>query len=691
MIKSSRFLLENSPIPIYQRIVENLSKTLRNLGHEVVLLGFNNFQTPREYIDYINECELDYCLITNFDSRCASFFPTLNSFLFENFNLPLIFIHHDNLCSAKYRLVDIHSNLQAFINVNHRSFHFCLEYSNFIDLKTLGIDNVFMISHASEFKPLEKSSISDSISISFVGHLTPGNDRIVDELSFAHLLKRDYWQRVVSLDATHEESAYLFANKNSGDHTRKLELFSLKFFYRAMLHQLSQPFRGEIIGRINDEFKVGIFGGDPAYINNIERNLQIIKKNLNYYPATSDYQFSNQIYSSTKINLNISSLQFDTAVINRVIDIGSAGGFVLTDWKSDLHKITSVSEEISFRSIDELNSKIDYYLTHDKERREIAIQLHHDVVDKCSYHDVVTYILSRLTTMNPEIIEPVKVDLGCGSTKPSGFIGVDIGLQPGVDIVADLNRRFPFADSSVDFVRAHDTVEHLQDRLHTMNEIWRICKPEATVEILVPSTDGRGAFQDPTHISYWNINSFKYYCVEYPSYLQLCQRYGFKGYFSVASLEQVESEDQVIHVLAKLIAIKENESLDWMGIELQATNIIIFVNWMQSEENLYKKLLSLFQSVVRHSDLDSVGFLFYLNNQIDANDARSILFGVIMDLCFQEDFDEPEHSHIEFIPELSHRQWEMLLPHLSAKIELDNVMSSNILYEIPEWTPMTQI
>ena len=31
------------------------------------------------------------------------------------------------------------------------------------------------------------------------------------------------------------------------------------------------------------------------------------------------------------------------------------------------------------------------------------------------------------------------------------------------------------------------------------------------VIIEVPSTDGRGAFQDPTHVSFWNSNSFWYY------------------------------------------------------------------------------------------------------------------------------------------------------------------------------------
>ena len=31
----------------------------------------------------------------------------------------------------------------------------------------------------------------------------------------------------------------------------------------------------------------------------------------------------------------------------------------------------------------------------------------------------------------------------------------------------------------------------------------------------IPSTDGRGAFQDPTHVSYWNENSFLYYTDKY--------------------------------------------------------------------------------------------------------------------------------------------------------------------------------
>jgi predicted O-linked N-acetylglucosamine transferase (SPINDLY family)/cephalosporin hydroxylase len=155
----------------------------------------------------------------------------------------------------------------------------------------------------------------------------------------------------------------------------------------------------------------------------------------------------------------------------------------------------------------------------------------------------------------------VRVDLGCGDRKPANFVGVDVCPGVEVDIVADLNQRFPFADNSVDEVRAYDTIEHLVDRIHTMNEIWRICKDGAKVNILVPSTDGRGAFQDPTHVSFWNINSFLYYCIDFPNYIDLCRKYGFQGAFKAVRLEHEESPHNVIHVKAELVAIKNQNKL----------------------------------------------------------------------------------------------------------------------------------
>jgi predicted O-linked N-acetylglucosamine transferase (SPINDLY family) len=211
-------------------------------------------------------------------------------------------------------------------------------------------------------------------------------------------------------------------------------------------------------------------------------------------------------------------------------------------------------------------------------------------------------------------LQPLRIDLGCGISKPKGFVGVDVYPGSGVDIVADLSKRFPFEDNSVDEIRAHDVIEHLQDRIHTMSEIWRVCKPGAKVDIRVPSTDGRGAFQDPTHISFWNINSFLYYCNEYPAYLELCQRYGFKGEFSAVHLEHEESPGGVIHVIAQLRVVKSDANLNKQEIPENTQ----FIQQYQKliEENDHLKFL--FSS---QSDFKEIGeadnYYQYLQNSLD--------------------------------------------------------------------------
>jgi glycosyltransferase involved in cell wall biosynthesis len=101
-----------------------------------------------------------------------------------------------------------------------------------------------------------------------------------------------------------------------------------------------------------------------------------------------------------------------------------------------------------------------------------------------------------------------KLELGGRMAAKKGYITVDL---KDADIISDLNQHWPFPDNSVGIIRAFDVFEHLNDSLHTMKELYRVLAPGGFAFIQVPSTDGRGAFQDPTHKTFWNINSFKYY------------------------------------------------------------------------------------------------------------------------------------------------------------------------------------
>lgn len=118
----------------------------------------------------------------------------------------------------------------------------------------------------------------------------------------------------------------------------------------------------------------------------------------------------------------------------------------------------------------------------------------------------------RLAERDADLRGLRKIDIGGGLYPREGYESVDIANG---DITADLNERWPFEDNSVGVINASHVLEHLHDKHHSMSEIHRVLADKAWAFIEVPSTDGRGAFQDPTHVSYWNQNVFWYYTQKY--------------------------------------------------------------------------------------------------------------------------------------------------------------------------------
>ena len=122
--------------------------------------------------------------------------------------------------------------------------------------------------------------------------------------------------------------------------------------------------------------------------------------------------------------------------------------------------------------------------------------------------------LLRSHQNNMPVLQPTvddrRLNLGCCESNLEGYLNCDI-FPPSSLATINFQNRWPWEDNSFAFVRAHDFVEHLPDKLFTMNELWRVLAPNGRAEISIPTTEGSGAFQDPTHVSFWNRRSFCYY------------------------------------------------------------------------------------------------------------------------------------------------------------------------------------
>jgi O-antigen biosynthesis protein len=143
-----------------------------------------------------------------------------------------------------------------------------------------------------------------------------------------------------------------------------------------------------------------------------------------------------------------------------------------------------------------------------------------------------------------------KLDLGGRLNHDKRYEAVDLR---DVEVIADLNDSWPFEDNSVGVIRANDVFEHLFNPIHVMEELSRVLAPGGYAFIQVPSTDGRGAFQDPTHVSFWNENSFLYYTnKQWSKYIDTPVKFQAMRLFTTQKNEQ-----QVCWTVAHLVNLKD--------------------------------------------------------------------------------------------------------------------------------------
>lgn len=134
---------------------------------------------------------------------------------------------------------------------------------------------------------------------------------------------------------------------------------------------------------LSEHFNVDLYTGSDTYSMPLIHNRGFSKTNTEM-PI---------IFHQSKINLNLTAKSIRSGLSLRIFDVLGCEGFLITNYQAELPEHFNIGEDLeAYTSLDDLMGKCEYYLSHDKDRQEIA----HNGFEKVKkYH---TYDI-RLTQM----------------------------------------------------------------------------------------------------------------------------------------------------------------------------------------------------------------------------------------------------------------------------------------------------
>lgn len=148
------------------------------------------------------------------------------------------------------------------------------------------------------------------------------------------------------------------------DEKEELIISKKQFFIQFVYKKITSLERVELLKALSERHDVTLFSG------NTDAELEHVR-----YKGYVDYEKGMpRVFHNSRINLNISLRSITSGIPLRCMDIMGAGGFLLSNYQPELNEFFVDGEEmVMFTSRDDLMNKVEYYLGHDRERCDIAM------------------------------------------------------------------------------------------------------------------------------------------------------------------------------------------------------------------------------------------------------------------------------------------------------------------------------
>lgn len=347
----------------------------------------------KEISDIIKKENIDFVFSFNYYPIISTI---LNDDVFKNSSIKYISYVYD--CP--------HISLYTYTIIHPCNYIFIFDYAMYEELKAGGINTVYYLPLSVNtlrtrrtIGDIEQKNNTYEDDISFVGSLYNESHNLYDRL-IAKLDKDEYTKGYLDglIEIQSNVYGYFFLEKMiskelldkmmtaypyvPGNDTIATSAYVYAHYFLA--RKCTEIERTKLLKSVSDHFNTSLYTKNPTpLLPNIKN-----KGNIDYYDKMPI------VFNRSKINLNISLKSITTGIPLRAMDIMGCGGFLLTNYQADFDRHFVAGRDYDFFSSEEdLLAKIDYYLNHEDERKEIALNGFNMVNENFTMQKSLDYML----------------------------------------------------------------------------------------------------------------------------------------------------------------------------------------------------------------------------------------------------------------------------------------------------------
>lgn len=372
-----------------EQAIEN---TFAKLGYQV-----ERFNAKADNYDY------DKGLLNKFADRMQK---EKVDFVFSINFLPIISkvcnVYKTIYISWIYDCPEMHLYSPALRNPINRIFLFDrIQYNRFAPIAPEHIFYMPLATKPMALKEQEKISLEErrkyTGDITFIGSLYNESDKRFHEIQNLP----DYWKGYIQgvIEAQINVFGYNFIADSLTDEDveklSKLLKYELVDDYQRIDREIiadtyigtmaSALDRQRTIQKLSQAHRITLYtGSDTSSLENIDN--RGLADSITMMP---------KIFRCSKINLNITSKTIQSGVPLRVFDVMGAGGFLITNYQAELFDLFEPGVDlVVYEDMNDLEEKVNYYLQHEEERKQIAINGYNRICNNYTYDIVLKKILT---------------------------------------------------------------------------------------------------------------------------------------------------------------------------------------------------------------------------------------------------------------------------------------------------------